>query len=95
MNLLFLMCGVALILLMLPLLWRAAVGPTVIDRIISVNIIGTKTTVVLIVVGALFDRMDMFVDLALTYALLNFLAVIAAARLIERTGVPPGGEETV
>lgn len=95
MNYVFLTCGVALILLMLPLLWRAAVGPTVIDRIISVNIIGTKTTIVLVVVGALFGRMDMFVDLALTYALLNFLAVIAASRLIERTGVPTGREETV
>ena len=78
--------GCSLIFLMLPLLYRAVVGPTTIDRMIGVNIIGTKTTILLLLIGLLFQRIDMFIDLALTYALLNFLASLAAARLLERIG---------
>ena len=78
--------GCGLIVLMLPLLYRAVVGPTTIDRMIGVNIIGTKTTIVLLVLGLLYKKLDMFIDLALTYALLNFLASLAAARLLERMG---------
>ncbi len=76
--------GCTLVVLMLPLLYRAVIGPTTIDRLIAVNLIGTKTTVLLLVIGFLFGRLDMFIDLALTYALLNFLGSIAAARLLER-----------
>ncbi len=78
--------GCLLIFFMLPLLYRAVVGPTTIDRMIGVNIIGTKTTILLLIIGLLFHRIDMFIDLALTYALLNFLASLAAARLLERLG---------
>lgn len=78
--------GCLLIFLMLPLLYRAVVGPTTIDRMIGVNIIGTKTTILLLLIGLLFKRIDMFIDLALTYALLNFLASLAASRLLERIG---------
>ncbi len=84
MNVVFLVAGVGLILMMLPMLYRTVVGPTTIDRMIGANIIGTKTTVLLLVVGALFGSIDMFVDLALTYALLNFLASLAAARLLKK-----------
>lgn len=78
--------GCALVALMLPLLYRAVVGPTTIDRMIGVNIIGTKTMILLLIIGLLFHQIDMFIDLALTYALLNFLASLGAARLLERTG---------
>ena len=82
--------GCLLIGLMLPLLYRAVVGPTTIDRMIGVNIIGTKTTILLLIIGLLFHRIDMFIDLALTYALLNFLASLAAARLLERLDTSNG-----
>ena len=83
--------GCVLIAFMLPLLYRAVVGPTTIDRMIGVNIIGTKTTILLLVVGLIFERLDMFIDLALTYALLNFIASLAAARLLERMGISDDG----
>ena len=76
--------GVCLLLLMLPMLYRVVIGPRTIDRLIGANIIGTKTTILLLIVGALYDAIDMFVDLAITYALLNFLASLAAAHLLER-----------
>ena len=51
--------------------------------------IGTKTAVLLVVIGALFGRLDMFVDFALAYALLNFVASLAVARYLNRTRPMP------
>lgn len=76
--------GLALVALMVVTLYRAIVGPTVLDRILGVNGIGSKTTVLLVIVGFLFDRADMFVDIALAYAMLNFITVIAAARYFQK-----------
>lgn len=77
--------GVALLFLMLPALWRIAVGPTTMDRIVATNVIGTKTAVMLVVIGVVFGKVEMFVDFALAYALLNFMGSIAAARYLHRT----------
>jgi multicomponent Na+:H+ antiporter subunit F len=63
---------------------RIAVGPTVFDRLVGVNALGTKATIVLLLVGGLYDRVDMFVDIALGYALLSFVGSLAAARYFER-----------
>jgi multicomponent Na+:H+ antiporter subunit F len=84
--------AITLLLLMLPVLYRLLRGPTIIDRMISVNIIGAKTTVLLIYIGTQFGRVEMFVDLAMTYALLNFLGSLASARFIQRrkTSIPGG-----
>ena len=77
--------GSVLFVLMLPALYRVAVGPTSFDRLVAVNVIGTKTAVILVVIGVLFGRLDMFVDFALAYALLNFVASLAVARYLNRT----------
>lgn len=76
--------GVAILALILPIMYRIIIGPTAIDRIVAVNVIGTKTTVLLIIIGIIFERVEMFVDLALTYALLNFIGSIAAAQFLNR-----------
>ncbi|MCB1233896.1 MAG: pH regulation protein F [Verrucomicrobiae bacterium] len=81
--------GIVLFALMLPALYRVVVGPTAIDRIVAVNVIGTKTAVLLVVIGVIFDRVDMFVDFALAYALLNFIGSLAASRYLHKT--PPSG----
>ena len=65
-------------------LYRSVVGPTVKDRIMGVNAIGSKTTVLLIMIGFIFGRVDMFIDIALAYALLNFIAVLAASRYFHK-----------
>lgn len=77
--------GAALLLLMLPAIYRIATGPTALDRIVAANIIGTKTAVILVIIGVIFERVDMFVDFALAYALLNFTGSLAAARFLHRT----------
>ena len=77
--------GVVMMLLMVPVFYRMMVGPTAIDRIVAANIIGTKTAVLLVVIGMLFRDVGMFVDFALAYALLNFIGSLAAARYFART----------
>lgn len=80
MDLYFIILGVSLLILMMLTLYRVIKGPTAIDRIMGTNVIGTKTTVLLIIIGAVYHRVDMFVDIALAYAMLNFIATLAAAR---------------
>ncbi len=81
----FLTTGILLFILAGLVLLRVVIGPTAIDRIVAVNMLGTQTTVLLILIGILFHRVDMFVDFALTYALLNFVGSLAAARYLLRT----------
>jgi len=71
-------------LLMAISLYRAVLGPTVLDRLVGVNAIGSKTTVLLILIGLIYHRVEMFVDIALAYATLNFLAVLAASRYFQK-----------
>ena len=61
---------------------RALLGPTVYDRILAVNTLGTKTVVLLAVIGFLTGRPD-WVDLSIAYALINFIGTIAALRFFE------------
>ncbi len=58
---------------------RAAAGPTVFDRILALNMFGTKT-VLLIAVFSFFTGRPDFLDLALVYALINFIGIVAVLR---------------
>ena len=80
----FLYSGIFIALIMALSLYRAVVGPTILDRLIGVNAIGSKTTVLLIIIGLLYNKADMFIDIALAYALLNFIAVLASARYFHK-----------
>ena len=80
----FLYSGIYLGLLMILPLIRAVLGPRTLDRLLGVNAIGSKTTVLLILIGVLFDQVEMFVDIALAYAMLNFIAVLAASRYFQK-----------
>ena len=84
MDILFLYCGLYLALIMMLSLYRAVAGPTVLDRLIGVNAIGSKTVALLILIGLVYNRVDMFVDIALAYAMLNFIAVLAASRYFQK-----------
>jgi multicomponent Na+:H+ antiporter subunit F len=79
----FIGIGVTICFLMLLTLHRAIHGPTAIDRIMGVNVVGTKTTILLVIIGTIYHRVDMFVDIALAYALLNFIVTIAASRYFQ------------
>lgn len=84
MQTVFLYSGIFLGLLILLSLYRAVAGPTVLDRLVGVNAIGSKTTALLVIIGLIYQRVDMFVDIALAYAMLNFIAVLAASRYFQK-----------
>ncbi|TGD72252.1 pH regulation protein F [Mangrovimicrobium sediminis] len=61
---------------------RALRGPSVYDRVLAVNMFGTKTALLLAVIAFLFERPD-FLDLALAYALINLVGVLAVLEFIQ------------
>ena len=63
--------------------YRVIVGRTVFDRLLAAGVAGTNAIVILALGGFVFERPDMFVDLALSYALLNFIGTVAAGKFIE------------
>ncbi|PSP58335.1 cation:proton antiporter [Halobacteriales archaeon QH_8_67_36] len=68
-------------------LYRVFVGPTIHDRVIAVNVAGTNTVIAIALVAAAFDE-SAFLDVALVYALLNFLLSIAFSKFnVEHGGV--------
>ena len=75
---------IAIIFVMLLALIRAMRGPTIYDRILAVNVFGTKTVLLITVEGFVFGRPD-FLDIALVYALINFISVIGVLRYFEYT----------
>jgi multicomponent Na+:H+ antiporter subunit F len=64
--------------------YRIVTGPTLFDRAIGAGLIGTNAILVLVLIGFLYERIDMFVDLALVYGMLNFIGVVALAKYFER-----------
>ncbi|MEN2986449.1 MAG: monovalent cation/H+ antiporter complex subunit F, partial [Thermodesulfovibrionaceae bacterium] len=76
----FLLTIIILIIMVILCLYRAVFGPTIMDRIAAVGVIGTKTTLILILLGIHYKRVEMFVDISLAYALLNFIATLAASK---------------
>ncbi len=78
----FIAVTVAILITMGLALARALIGPTVYDRIAAVNMFGTKT-VLLIAVFAFFSGRTDLLDIALVYALINFIGVVAVLRLVE------------
>lgn len=61
---------------------RALLGPTVYDRVLAVNMFGTKTVLVIAVLGFLTGRPD-WLDLALLYGLINFVGTLTVLKFFE------------
>ena len=78
----YLMISAAILLVMALAVIRAFVGPTVYDRILAVNMFGTKTVLLISVLGMVAGRFD-YIDIALIYALISFISVIAVLRFFE------------
>ena len=77
---------------MLLALVRALKGPTVYDRVLAVNMFGTKTVLLLAVIGFLTGRPD-FIDLSLVYVLINFIGTIAILKFVEFGSLASNKEE--
>jgi multicomponent Na+:H+ antiporter subunit F len=68
--------SIAILITMVLALIRALKGPSVFDRVLAVNVFGTKTVLLLSVIAFLYGRPD-FLDLALAYALVNMVGILA------------------
>lgn len=79
----YLVAGLAILIAMALGVCRALLGPSVFDRILAVNLFGTKA-VLLVAIFAFFTGRHDLLDISLLYSLLNFVGVIAALRLVER-----------
>ena len=73
----------AVLFTMVLALTRAVLGPTSYARILGVNMAGTKTVLLIAVLGFLTDRPE-FLDLSLIYVFLNFITTIAVLKYVER-----------
>ncbi len=70
---------------------RALLGPTVYDRIAAINMFGTKTVLLIAVFAFISGRTDLL-DIALVYALINFIGVVAVLKLIEYGNLHASGK---
>jgi multicomponent Na+:H+ antiporter subunit F len=70
---------------------RALLGPTIYDRILAVNMFGTKTVLLIAVFAFVSGRTDIL-DIALIYALINFIGVVAVLKLVEQGNFYTSGE---
>jgi len=73
---------VAILVVMALAIIRGAVGPTLYDRILAVNMFGTKTVLLISLLGFVMGRPE-FLDIAIVYALINFISVIGVLRFSE------------
>jgi multicomponent Na+:H+ antiporter subunit F len=70
---------------------RALKGPTIYDRILAVNVFGTKTVLVVALVTFVSGHADL-IDVALVYAMINFIAVVAVLKLVKMRDLARAGE---
>ena len=94
----FIAASGAIIICMLLALCRAFIGPTLYDRVLAFNAFGTKTVLMIALLGFLMGRPE-FVDIALLYALINFIGTLAILKFFRygnlgQSGIDrPAGEE--
>jgi len=84
----FLFVLITMTVLMVVYLYRVVRGPSVFDRVLGLNGISTKAIVILVVIGTVYERVEMFVDISTGYALLNLVGALAIAKFLEERGAP-------
>ena len=91
MQVFFLATALTILFSVLLCLYRVLAGPVIIDRIIAVNVIGTKTIAIILLTGYHYERVEFFIDIAFVYALINFIGALALSKYFERRGVEQQG----
>ena len=79
----YLIVTLALLIGLLMILVRAVKGPTDYDRILAVNAMGTKTVIIVTLLGYVSGRTE-FIDMAIVYALISFITTVAILKYIEK-----------
>ncbi len=80
MDIFFVSLALVLSIALLIPFYRVYKGPTVFDRLLGAAAVGGKTMTIILLFGLIYDRLDMFIDISLGYAILNFVGVIAMAK---------------
>jgi multicomponent Na+:H+ antiporter subunit F len=88
----YIVASVAILLTMGMALVRAMLGPTSYDRILAVNVFGTKTVLIIAVIGFVVGRPE-FIDIAIVYALINFIGIIAVLKFFEYGSFAAGTQD--
>lgn len=83
MSWVYLATAIALLIGMFIILIRAIIGPTVYDRILATNALGTKTILFVTLLGYISGRTE-FIDMAIVYALITFITTIAILKFAEK-----------
>ncbi|MBW1780272.1 MAG: pH regulation protein F, partial [Deltaproteobacteria bacterium] len=65
MNTFFLIIGIGMCLLVLLCLFRVTSGPTILNRAAGISAVGTKTLIILLIIGVIHRRVEMFVDISM------------------------------
>ncbi len=76
----------SIVILIMVYLYRVIQGPTVFDRVLGLNGISTKAIILLVLMGTIYERVDMFIDISTGYALLNLVGSLAVAKYLEHRG---------
>lgn len=84
MNSFFFGVLVTLTAVMLVYLFRVVRGPTTFDRVLGLNGISTKAIILIVLIGTMFGRVDMFVDISTGYAILNLVGALAITKFLEQ-----------
>ena len=77
----YIVAALAVLITLGLVLARALLGPTIYDRIAAINMFGTKIVLFIAILAFLSGRMDLL-DIALVYALINFIGVVAVLKLV-------------
>jgi len=80
---------IAILVVMVLAIVRGVMGPTLYDRILAVNMFGTKTVLLISLLGFLMGRPE-FLDIAIVYALINFVSVVGVLHYSEYSEIKPG-----
>jgi multicomponent Na+:H+ antiporter subunit F len=94
MNTVLVIATLAVLATMALALIRALLGPSVYDRIVAVNVFGTKTVLVVALITYISGHADL-IDVALVYALINFIAIVTVLKLVKMGNLAEAGEKDI
>jgi len=77
--------AIAIVVISMVNVLRLTIGPTIFDRTLAVAAIGANSIALISVMGFMFARPEMFVDVAIAYSLLAFISVVVLAKYLDRT----------
>jgi len=83
---------IAILVVMIMAIIRGFMGPTLYDRVLAVNMFGTKTVLLISLLGFVMGRPE-FLDIAIVYALINFISVIGVLRYSDNFNVKYDGQQ--